>query len=148
MESWNDLVWKGTGSSSHFNPLLWVETSSTRGGTPSTRPTFKRGKKKFPLCFLLVEVREVSVSSPALSCWGVHGIPAPLTTTCAVLPQFVNKALAHELLLSLQGGPTYAYYMALAWSYMLQEDFPRCEECLCEAVRINPLVIPVQSRCV
>uniref|UniRef100_A0A8C3VD84 Cilia and flagella associated protein 70 n=1 Tax=Catharus ustulatus TaxID=91951 RepID=A0A8C3VD84_CATUS len=86
-----------------------------------------------------VEVREVSVSSPALSCWRVHGVPAPLTTTCAVLPQFVNKALAHELLLSLQEGPSYAYYMALAWSYMLQEDFPRCEECLSEAVRINPL---------
>ncbi|NXQ42973.1 CFA70 protein, partial [Catharus fuscescens] len=53
--------------------------------------------------------------------------------------RFVNKALAHELLLSLQEGPSYAYYMALAWSYMLQEDFPRCEECLSEAVRINPL---------
>ncbi|NWI03165.1 CFA70 protein, partial [Tichodroma muraria] len=52
--------------------------------------------------------------------------------------RFVHKALAHELL-SLQGGPTCAYYLALAWTYLLQEDFPRCEECLCEAVRIDPV---------
>uniref|UniRef100_A0A8C3QR84 Cilia and flagella associated protein 70 n=1 Tax=Cyanoderma ruficeps TaxID=181631 RepID=A0A8C3QR84_9PASS len=77
------------------------------------------------------------VSSPALSCWGVCGVPAPLTTTCALPPQFVDKALAHELL-SLQGGPTCAYYLALAWTYLLQEDFPRCEECLCQAIQIDP----------
>uniref|UniRef100_A0A803W4Z7 Uncharacterized protein n=1 Tax=Ficedula albicollis TaxID=59894 RepID=A0A803W4Z7_FICAL len=53
--------------------------------------------------------------------------------------RFVHKALAHELLLSLQGGPTFAYYMALAWTYMMQEDFPRCEECLCEAIQIDPV---------
>ncbi|NXC58534.1 CFA70 protein, partial [Aleadryas rufinucha] len=52
--------------------------------------------------------------------------------------RFVHKALAHELL-SLQGGPTCAYYLALAWTYLVQEDLPRCEECLCEAVRINPV---------
>ncbi|NXQ62636.1 CFA70 protein, partial [Anthoscopus minutus] len=52
--------------------------------------------------------------------------------------QFVHKALAHELL-SLQGGPTCAYYLALAWTYLLQEDLPRCEECLCEAIRIDPM---------
>lgn len=99
------------------------------------------------MCFLFVEVREVSVSSPALSCWGVHGVPAPLTPTCAVPPQFVDKALAHELL-SLQEGPTCAYYLARAWTYLLQEDYPRCEECLCQAIQIDPVVIPVQSQCV
>ncbi|RMC17873.1 hypothetical protein DUI87_05542 [Hirundo rustica rustica] len=52
--------------------------------------------------------------------------------------RFVDKALAHELL-SLQGGPTCAYYLALAWTYLLQEDFPRCEECLCEAVQLDPV---------
>ncbi|CAN8192429.1 unnamed protein product [Coccothraustes coccothraustes] len=52
--------------------------------------------------------------------------------------RFVHKALAHELL-SLQGGPTCAYYLALAWTYQLREDLPRCEECLLEAVRIDPL---------
>ncbi|NXB03961.1 CFA70 protein, partial [Cnemophilus loriae] len=52
--------------------------------------------------------------------------------------RFVHKALAHELL-SLQGGPTCAYYLALAWTYLLQEDFPRCEECLRDAVRIEPM---------
>ncbi|NXY37810.1 CFA70 protein, partial [Pomatorhinus ruficollis] len=98
----------------------------------------KEGRDKSPLCFVFVEVREVSVSSPALSCWGVHGVPAPLTTTCALPPQFVDKALAHELL-SLQGGPTCAYYLALAWTYLLQEDFPRCEECLYEAIQIDPV---------
>lgn len=94
-----------------------------------------------------MEVRQVSVSPPALSCCGVHGVPAPLTTTCAIPPQFVHKALAHELL-SLQGGPTCAYYLALAWTYSLQEDLPRCEECVSEAIQINPMVIPVQSWCV
>ncbi|NXE01973.1 CFA70 protein, partial [Chaetorhynchus papuensis] len=52
--------------------------------------------------------------------------------------RFVHKALAHELL-SLQGGPTCAYYLALAWTYLLKEDLPRCEECLCEAIRIDPM---------
>ncbi|NWT07958.1 CFA70 protein, partial [Vireo altiloquus] len=52
--------------------------------------------------------------------------------------RFVHKALAHELL-SLQGGPTCAYYLALAWTYLLEEDLPRCDECLCEAIRIDPL---------
>ncbi|XP_030085475.2 cilia- and flagella-associated protein 70 isoform X1 [Serinus canaria] len=52
--------------------------------------------------------------------------------------RFVHKALAHELL-SLQGGPTCAYYLALGWTYQLREDLPRWEECLLEAVRIDPL---------
>ncbi|KAM4892210.1 cilia- and flagella-associated protein 70 [Sylvia borin] len=52
--------------------------------------------------------------------------------------RFVDKALAHELL-SLQGGPTCAYYLALAWTYLLQEDFPRCEECLYEAIQLDPV---------
>ncbi|XP_071300586.1 cilia- and flagella-associated protein 70 isoform X2 [Agelaius tricolor] len=52
--------------------------------------------------------------------------------------RFVHKALAHELL-SLQGGPTCAYYLALGWTYQLRENLPRWEECLREAVRIEPL---------
>ncbi|NWI55263.1 CFA70 protein, partial [Calyptomena viridis] len=52
--------------------------------------------------------------------------------------QFVHKALAHELL-SFQGGPTCGYYLALAWTYLKQEDLPKCEECLREAIRIDPL---------
>ncbi|XP_040430395.1 cilia- and flagella-associated protein 70 isoform X1 [Cygnus olor] len=47
--------------------------------------------------------------------------------------QFVHMALAHELL----GGPSCAYYLALARTYLLKEDFSKCEECLCEAVRID-----------
>ncbi|XP_059682490.1 cilia- and flagella-associated protein 70 [Gavia stellata] len=50
--------------------------------------------------------------------------------------QFVHMALAHELL-SLQGGPSCAYYLALAQTYLLKEDFSKCEECICEAVRID-----------
>ncbi|NXM09235.1 CFA70 protein, partial [Tyrannus savana] len=50
--------------------------------------------------------------------------------------QFVHKALAHELL-SPQGGPSCGYYLALARTYLLQEDLPRCEECLHEALRID-----------
>ncbi|XP_074962063.1 cilia- and flagella-associated protein 70 isoform X2 [Phalacrocorax aristotelis] len=50
--------------------------------------------------------------------------------------QFVHMALAHELL-SLQGGPSCAYYLVLAQTYLLKEDFSKCEECLCEAVRID-----------
>ncbi|NWZ68005.1 CFA70 protein, partial [Acrocephalus arundinaceus] len=52
--------------------------------------------------------------------------------------RFVHKALAHELL-SVQGGPSCAYYLALAWTYLLREDLPRCEECLCEAVQLDPV---------
>ncbi|KAM7038916.1 cilia- and flagella-associated protein 70 isoform 4-T4 [Acridotheres tristis] len=80
-----------------------------------------------------------------------HPAPEPQPPPCTIFMKtvpflmkfnairFVHKALAHELLLSLQGGPTCAYYLALAWTYMLQEDFPRCEECLCEAIRIDPV---------
>ncbi|KAM6121506.1 cilia- and flagella-associated protein 70 [Phoenicopterus ruber ruber] len=50
--------------------------------------------------------------------------------------QFVHMALAHELL-SLQGGPSCAYYLALAQASLLKEDFSKCDECLCEAVRID-----------
>ncbi|NXH14020.1 CFA70 protein, partial [Bucco capensis] len=50
--------------------------------------------------------------------------------------QFVHKALAHELL-SLQGGPSCAYYMALAQTYLLKEDLSNCEECLCEALKLD-----------
>ncbi|NWU59970.1 CFA70 protein, partial [Dromas ardeola] len=52
--------------------------------------------------------------------------------------QFVHMALAHELL-SLQGGPSCAYYLALARTCLLREDFSKCQECLCEAVRIDPM---------
>ncbi|NWS74246.1 CFA70 protein, partial [Crotophaga sulcirostris] len=50
--------------------------------------------------------------------------------------QFVRMALAHELL-SLQGGPSCAYYLALAQTHLLKEDFSKCDECLCEALRID-----------
>ncbi|KAK2533473.1 hypothetical protein Q9233_004687 [Columba guinea] len=52
--------------------------------------------------------------------------------------QFVHRALAHELL-NLQGGPSCAYYLTLAQTYLLKEDFSKCEECLCEAININYL---------
>ncbi|XP_061206659.1 cilia- and flagella-associated protein 70 isoform X2 [Neopsephotus bourkii] len=50
--------------------------------------------------------------------------------------QFIHKALAHELL-SLQGGPSSGYYLVLAQTYLLKEELSKCEECLCEAVRID-----------
>uniref|UniRef100_A0A8C0EL81 Cilia and flagella associated protein 70 n=1 Tax=Bubo bubo TaxID=30461 RepID=A0A8C0EL81_BUBBB len=50
--------------------------------------------------------------------------------------QFVHRALAHELL-SLQGGPSCAYYLVLAQTSLLREDLSKCEECLREAVRID-----------
>ncbi|XP_028940742.1 cilia- and flagella-associated protein 70, partial [Antrostomus carolinensis] len=50
--------------------------------------------------------------------------------------QFVHRALAHELL-SLQGSASCAYYLALAQTSLLREDFSKCEECLYEAVRID-----------
>ncbi|NWW46405.1 CFA70 protein, partial [Pedionomus torquatus] len=52
--------------------------------------------------------------------------------------QFVHMALAHELL-SFQGGPSCEYYLALAQTCLLKEDFSKCQECLCEAVRIEPM---------
>uniref|UniRef100_A0A8B9PZN6 Cilia and flagella associated protein 70 n=1 Tax=Apteryx owenii TaxID=8824 RepID=A0A8B9PZN6_APTOW len=45
-------------------------------------------------------------------------------------------ALAHELL-SLQGGPSCDYYLALAQTYLLKEDFSKSEECLCEAIKLD-----------
>ncbi|NXJ80316.1 CFA70 protein, partial [Trogon melanurus] len=50
--------------------------------------------------------------------------------------QFVHRALAHELL-SPQGGPSCAYYLTLAQTYLLKEDFSKCQECLCEALKID-----------
>ncbi|XP_054246874.1 cilia- and flagella-associated protein 70 [Indicator indicator] len=50
--------------------------------------------------------------------------------------QFAHRALAHELLI-LQGRPSCAYCLALAQTYLLKEDLPRCEECLCEATKID-----------
>ncbi|XP_065588572.1 cilia- and flagella-associated protein 70 [Cyrtonyx montezumae] len=50
--------------------------------------------------------------------------------------QFVHMALAHELL-SQQGGPSSAYYLALARTCLLKEEFSKCEECLSEAMRID-----------
>ncbi|NWU90778.1 CFA70 protein, partial [Upupa epops] len=50
--------------------------------------------------------------------------------------QFVHQALAHELL-SLPGGPSSAYYLALAQTYLLKEDLSKCEECLCKAAKID-----------
>ncbi|XP_068003389.1 cilia- and flagella-associated protein 70 isoform X2 [Melanerpes formicivorus] len=50
--------------------------------------------------------------------------------------QFAQRALAHELLI-LQGRASCAYYLALAQTYLLKEDLPRCEECLCEATKID-----------
>ncbi|XP_068555759.1 cilia- and flagella-associated protein 70 isoform X1 [Anas acuta] len=47
--------------------------------------------------------------------------------------QFVHMALAHELL----AGSSCAYYLALARTCLLKEDLSKCEECLCEAVRID-----------
>ncbi|XP_074454131.1 cilia- and flagella-associated protein 70 isoform X1 [Larus michahellis] len=52
--------------------------------------------------------------------------------------QFVHMALAHELL-SFQEGPSCAYYLALARTCLLKEDFSKCQECLREAVRIDPV---------
>uniref|UniRef100_A0A8B9PXC4 Cilia and flagella associated protein 70 n=1 Tax=Apteryx owenii TaxID=8824 RepID=A0A8B9PXC4_APTOW len=54
----------------------------------------------------------------------------------ALPPQFVHMALAHELL-SLQGGPSCDYYLALAQTYLLKEDFSKSEECLCEAIKLD-----------
>uniref|UniRef100_G3UNY5 Cilia and flagella associated protein 70 n=1 Tax=Meleagris gallopavo TaxID=9103 RepID=G3UNY5_MELGA len=50
--------------------------------------------------------------------------------------QFVHMALAHELL-SQQGSPSSAYYLTLAQTCLLKEEFSKCEECLCEAIRID-----------
>ncbi|NWX93331.1 CFA70 protein, partial [Nothoprocta pentlandii] len=50
--------------------------------------------------------------------------------------QFVHMALAHELL-SLQEGPSCGYYLVLAQTYLLKEDFSKAEECLCEAVGLD-----------
>ncbi|XP_053936531.1 cilia- and flagella-associated protein 70 [Cuculus canorus] len=52
--------------------------------------------------------------------------------------QFVRMALAHELL-SLQGGPSCAYYLVLAQTHLLQEELSKCDDCLGKAMRIDYL---------
>ncbi|XP_064009315.1 cilia- and flagella-associated protein 70 [Pogoniulus pusillus] len=52
--------------------------------------------------------------------------------------QLVHRALAHELL-SLQGAPSCAYYLALAQTYLLKEDLPSCEQSLSEATKMDPI---------
>uniref|UniRef100_A0A669PN53 Cilia and flagella associated protein 70 n=1 Tax=Phasianus colchicus TaxID=9054 RepID=A0A669PN53_PHACC len=92
-------------------------------------------------CFSLglMEVRFLTDSSP------VSGHREPLCTifmkTVEFLMkfnaiQFVHMALAHELLIQ-QGGPSSAYYLALAQTCLLKEEFSKCEECLREAIKID-----------
>ncbi|NXX39518.1 CFA70 protein, partial [Tricholaema leucomelas] len=52
--------------------------------------------------------------------------------------QLVHRALAHELP-SLQGAASCAYYLALAQTYLLKEDLPRCEQSLSEATKMDPV---------
>ncbi|KFO71236.1 Tetratricopeptide repeat protein 18, partial [Cuculus canorus] len=52
--------------------------------------------------------------------------------------QFVRMALAHELL-SLQGGPSCAYYLVLAQTHLLKEELSKCDDCLSKAMRIDYL---------
>uniref|UniRef100_A0A8C0VLE7 Cilia and flagella associated protein 70 n=1 Tax=Cyanistes caeruleus TaxID=156563 RepID=A0A8C0VLE7_CYACU len=96
---------------------------------PGNRKTQELGKRNFLCVFCLWRSERCQLSCPVLL-----GCPCSLNLCCS--SQFVHKALAHEL---LQGGPTFAYYLALAWTHLLEEDFPSCEECLSEAIRINPM---------
>ncbi|XP_034987278.1 cilia- and flagella-associated protein 70 isoform X2 [Zootoca vivipara] len=52
--------------------------------------------------------------------------------------QFVHRALAHELLCP-QGGPSCDYYLVLAETYMLKQEYSKTEECLEMAVQIDYL---------
>ncbi|NXU58731.1 CFA70 protein, partial [Turnix velox] len=52
--------------------------------------------------------------------------------------QFAHMVLAHELL-NLEGGPSCTYYLVLGRACLLQEDFSKCQDCLCEAIRIDPM---------
>ncbi|XP_062999055.1 cilia- and flagella-associated protein 70 [Elgaria multicarinata webbii] len=52
--------------------------------------------------------------------------------------QFVHRALAHELLCP-QGGPSCDYYLVLAQTYLLKNEYGKTEECLEMAVQIDYL---------
>ncbi|NXT75949.1 CFA70 protein, partial [Zapornia atra] len=111
-----------------------------------------------PVLWFMLQMETLTANSlhykPTLGLTGTHFLTAPSPIAgpsqppCTVFMkaveflmkvnaiQFVHRALAHELL-SFQGAPSCAYYLVLAQTYLLKEDLPRCEECLCEAVRID-----------
>lgn len=90
---------------------------------------------------------QISASQPSCHVLlGCSWFACSLNVMGVLLPQFVHKALAHELL-SLQGGPSSGYYLALAQTYLLKEELSKCEECLCEAVRIDCMVTQCVITC-
>lgn len=110
--------------------------------------TFSKQRKKkevsSPVCGSQTRARQSSLKSTQGRSSVLLGMPVlcllPQPCWCAIPLQFVRMALAHELL-SQQGGPSSAYYLALARTCLLKEEFSKCEECLCEAIRIDFLVI-------
>ncbi|KAM4764996.1 cilia- and flagella-associated protein 70 isoform 7-T8 [Cyanocitta cristata] len=127
-----------------------LEAAEAEGKKPSTAPEEipDGSADKLPEVVEGVTSKEKATAlqeAPEAPCLAPGPQPPPCTIFMKTVEflmkvnavRFVHKALAHELL-SLQGGPTCAYYLALAWTYSLQEDLPRCEECVCEAIRIDP----------
>lgn len=112
----------------------------------------QRRKKKIssPVCGNQTRASQSSLKSTQGRSSVLLGMPVlcllPHSRWCAIPLQFVHMALAHELL-SQQGSPSSAYYLTLAQTCLLKEEFSKCEECLCEAIRIDFLVILCVCRC-
>ncbi|NWR80560.1 CFA70 protein, partial [Centropus unirufus] len=107
-----------------------------------------RTKVSAPACFRnekptlgLMETHLLAAPSPGS---GLHQPPCSIFMKAAEFLmkfnaiQFAHMALAHELL-SLEGGASCAYYLVLAQTHLLKEDLPKCNECLCEALKIDYL---------
>ncbi|NXX98878.1 CFA70 protein, partial [Centropus bengalensis] len=107
-----------------------------------------RTKVSAPACFRnkkptlgLMETHFLAAPSPGS---GLHQPPCSIFMKAAEFLmkfnaiQFAHMALAHELL-SLEGGASCAYYLVLAQTHLLKEDLPKCNECLCEALKIDYL---------
>ncbi|NXS56816.1 CFA70 protein, partial [Brachypteracias leptosomus] len=129
-----------------FCGIIYLYLMAVGGFIPESVPDGSADK--------LPEVVEPALACPTLELMETHFLAAPSPGSglsqppCTIFMktvefllkvnaiQFVHMALAHELL-SLPGGPSCAYYLALAQTYLLKEDLSKCEDSLCEAVRID-----------
>uniref|UniRef100_A0A8C3PME5 CFA70 protein n=1 Tax=Calidris pygmaea TaxID=425635 RepID=A0A8C3PME5_9CHAR len=132
---WVDLCFNLLCHLPGFTPCCWGSSVPSRVSGPALASEIKS-----PVLGLM-ETRFLAALSP------VSGLGQPpctvfMKTVEFLLKfnaiQFVHMALAHELL-SVQGGPSCEYYLALARTCLLKEDFSKCQECLCEAIRIDPM---------
>ncbi|KFP03124.1 Tetratricopeptide repeat protein 18, partial [Calypte anna] len=120
-ETWS--LQKETLSSSLLQPPLPPPSFHTPCWD-SSAPT--RNKK---LSSGLLVTRSLAAPSPG------SGLSQPLCSIFMKTVEFLVKVNAVQV--SSTESPSCAYYLTLAQAALLKEDFSKCEECLCEAIRTD-----------